>query len=89
MTTIPIQALEPERQIPVRRVERGETIVVTQDGKPILDFVPRRRGTGGVDFEAGQAFLRQRGIMNPFPYVADDFDDPLPEDSLIRPMPEA
>ncbi len=88
MSTIPLEALEPELQTLVRRVERGETIVVTRDGKPIFDLVPRRRG-GGVDFEAGQAFLRQQGITNPFPYLADDFDDPLPEDFLIQPLPEA
>ncbi|MEH3119873.1 MAG: type II toxin-antitoxin system prevent-host-death family antitoxin [Methylorubrum populi] len=88
MTTIPLEALEPQLQTLVRRVERGETIVVTRDGKPIFDLVPRQR-KGGIDFEAGQAFLRQHGITNPFPSVADDFDDPLPEDFLIRPLPEA
>lgn len=67
-----------------RRVERGETIVVTRDGKPVADLVPHRR-RGGIDLEAGDAFLRARGIHDPFPYVADDFDAPLPEDFLIRP----
>jgi hypothetical protein len=26
-------------------------------------------------------------VKDPVPYIADDFDDPLPEDFLIRPLP--
>ncbi len=69
------------------RVEGGETIVVTRDGRPVLDLVPHRR-KGGLDLEAGEAFLRARGIADPFPSIPDDFDDRLPEDFLIRPLPE-
>ncbi len=67
-----------------RRVEKGETIIVTRDGEPVADLVPHRR-RGGLDFEAGDAFLRARGLDNPFGYVAEDFDAPLPEDFLILP----
>lgn len=70
------------------RVERGETIVVTRDGKPVADLVPHRR-RGGIDFEAGEAFLRAAGIVRRPGFIAPDFDDPLPEDFLIRPLPEA
>jgi len=69
------------------RVEGGETIVVTRDGRPVLDLVPHRR-KGGLDLEAGEAFLRAHGITDPFPSIPDDFDDQLPEDFLIRPLPE-
>ena len=67
------------------RVDGGETIVVTRDNRPVLDLVPHRRKCG-LDLEAGAAFLRAQGITDPFPYISDDFDDPLPEDFLIRPL---
>ena len=69
------------------RVEGGETVVVTRAGKPVLDLVPRRSG-GGFDLEAGEAFLRAKGIVRTPGFISDDFDDPLPEDFLIRPLPE-
>ena len=60
-----------------RRVEQGETIVVTRDGKPVLDLVPHKR-KGGVDLEAGHRYLAERGITNLVEYIAPDFDD-IPE----------
>ena len=69
-----------------REVEAGETVVLTRSGKPVLDLVPHKR-KGGLDWEAGERFLKERGIADPFPYVAPDFDDPLAEDFLVRPLP--
>jgi prevent-host-death family protein len=86
MTTVSIKDAKNRLTELARRVEQGETIVVTRNGKPVFDLVPHKR-KGGVDFEAGRAYLRSLGIDDPFPYVADDFDDPLPEDFLIRPLP--
>jgi antitoxin (DNA-binding transcriptional repressor) of toxin-antitoxin stability system len=68
------------------RVENGETIIVTQDGKPLFEMVPAKK-KGGFNEEAARRFLDARGIKDPFPYVAEDFDDPLPEDFLLRPLP--
>ena len=70
----------------VRRVEAGETVVLTRNGKPVLDLVPHKH-KGGIDWEAGERFLKERGIKEFFTYVAEDFDDPLPEDFLLRPLP--
>lgn len=84
MDSVDLNDMDLDLAALTRRVERGETIVVTRDGQPVADLVPHRR-RGGIDFEAGDAFLRARGIDNPFPYVSDDFDAPLPEDFLIRP----
>ena len=70
-----------------RRVEGGETIVVTRAGKPILDLVPHQLRSG-VDLAAGEAYLRSAGIARTAGFIPDDFDDPLPEDFLIRPFPE-
>jgi prevent-host-death family protein len=69
-----------------RRVEKGETVTVTRNGKPVLDLVPHRP-RGGVDFKAGEEFLRRHGVKELFSHVADDFDAPLPEDFLIKPLP--
>ena len=67
-----------------RRVENGETIVVTRHGRPVIEMVPSRAKVG-IDFEAGRAFLRSIGVTDPFRYIAPDFDQPLPEDFLITP----
>jgi prevent-host-death family protein len=67
-------------------VEQGETVVVTREGKPVFDLVPHRE-KGGINLEAGEAYLRQRGVKEVFPYVATDFDKPLPEDFLLQPLP--
>lgn len=72
-----------------QRVEAGETIVVTRDGRPVLDLVPHRlQLRGGFDPEAGEAYLRAAGIKRTAPFIPENFDDPLPEDFLIRPLPE-
>jgi prevent-host-death family protein len=71
-------------------VEQGETVTVTRDGKPVFDLVPRqeaRKKKGGINWDAMQVSMRARGITNPVPYIAEDFDDPLPEDFLLKPLP--
>ncbi len=69
-----------------REVERGETIVVTRNGAPVFDMTPHRP-TKGLRLEAIDAFKRERGIGALIEFIADDFDDPLPEDFLLRPSP--
>jgi prevent-host-death family protein len=64
-----------------RLVEQGETIVVTRNGKPVLDLAPHRHGRG-LNLAAVEEFKRKYGIAELFPYIADDFDAPLPEDFL-------
>jgi len=71
-----------------RRVEAGETVTVTRNGKPVLDLVPHKPN-GGLDLEAGRKYLKELGVDKLFTYVSDDFDDPLPEDFLLRPLPPA
>jgi prevent-host-death family protein len=70
-----------------REVEQGETIVVTRNGRPVFELVPHRK-RGGLNLAAGEAYLRSKGIENPVPFIAEDFDGPLPEDFLIRPLPK-
>jgi prevent-host-death family protein len=86
MKTVSIRDAKNRLTELAREVEAGETITVTRHGKPVFDLVPHRKR--GVDFEAGRAYLASEGITDPFPYVSDDFDDPLPEDFLLQPLPE-
>lgn len=70
------------------RTEAGETVIVTRHGKPVADIVPHVPQKGGIDFAAGKAYLKSLGVENAVSYIAPDFDDPLPEDFLITPMPD-
>jgi antitoxin (DNA-binding transcriptional repressor) of toxin-antitoxin stability system len=80
----------------VSLAEAGETVTLTRDGKPVVDLVAHKdvvepaggEKKGGLNLEAGRKFLRDRGVEQFFTYVAPDFDDPLPEDFLLRPLPE-
>lgn len=87
MTTIALEEAATTLAELAARVEGGETIVVTRNGRPVLDLVPHRQ-KGGLNFEAGEAFLRAHGIVRGAGFIADDFDDPLPEDFLIQSCPE-
>lgn len=69
-----------------RRVESGETIVVTRNGKPVFDLVPHKPRTG-LNWAALAEYKKQHGITKLFEYIPDDFDDPLPEDFLLHPLP--
>ncbi len=68
-----------------RDVERGETVTVTRNGRPVFDLVPHQPKKG-IRFDAIEAFIKEHGqpIVT---YIADDFDEPLPDDLLIRPLP--
>jgi prevent-host-death family protein len=87
MTTVSIKEAKNRLTELARKVEKGETVTVTRHGKPVFDLVPHKK-KGGIDWEAGEAYLRKLGVKQLFTYVADDFDDPLPEDFLLRPLPE-
>lgn len=86
MTTISIREAKNRLTELARRVESGETVVVTRNGKPILDLVPHRPRRG-LDFEALKRFKAEHGIDRFVAEIPPDFDDPLPEDILIRPLP--
>jgi prevent-host-death family protein len=87
MTTVSIKDAKNRLTELARKVENGETVTVTRNGKPVFDLVPHKK-KGGINREAGDAYLRKLGATKLFTYVADDFDDPLPEDFLLRPLPK-
>jgi len=69
-----------------REVERGETVVVTRNGRPAFDLVPHQKRKG-LRLEAIDEFKRKHRIKAIVPYIADDFDEPLPKDFLLQPLP--
>lgn len=87
MKTISIRDAKNRLTELAREVEKGETIVVTRNGKPVLDLVPHR-ARGGIRWEALDEFKRKHKIKTLISAVADDFDEPLPEDFLLRPLPK-
>ncbi len=88
MTTISIKEAKNRLNELARRVEAGEMIVITRNGQPVLDLVPHKRKTG-LRLEAIEEFKKKHGLKKIINYIADDFDDPLPEDFLLRPLPPA
>lgn len=79
---------ETKNRLPalVREVEGGEHVVITRNGKPVAELV-RHQKKGGLDFEALRKWKRERGLPQVFADISPDFDDPLPEDFLISPLP--
>jgi prevent-host-death family protein len=69
-----------------REVEEGETVIVTRNGRPVLDLVPHRPRKG-LRLEAIDEFKQKHRIKAIVSYIADDFDRPLPEDFLLRHLP--
>jgi prevent-host-death family protein len=68
-----------------REVERGETFVVTRNGRPALDLVPHQ-SRKGLRLEAIDQIKRKHRIKVIVSYISDDFDKPLPEGLLRRPL---
>jgi prevent-host-death family protein len=86
MSTVSIREAKNRLTELARRVEKGERITVTRNGKPAFDLAPHEtKKKGGIDWEAGQAFLKLHGVERRESWIAPDFDDPLPEDFLITP----
>lgn len=86
MTQIPIRDAKNKLTELARRVEAGETITVTRNGKAVMDLVPSTK-KGGIDWDGLKAYKKEHGIKNFFGDIPEDFDDPLPEDFLITPLP--
>ena len=85
MPTVSIKEAKDRLTVLARLVEKGETVVVTRNGKPAFDIVPHR--ATALRLQAGAEFLKRRGVEEIFPYVADDFDESLTEDFLLKPLP--
>jgi prevent-host-death family protein len=87
METLSIHDAQSRLAELVAKAEAGETVVLTRNGAPVAEIVPAPRKPGGLRLEALAEFKKKHGIENIVPFIADDFDDPLPEDFLLRPLP--
>ena len=68
--------------------EAGETIVLTRHGKPVADLTPHKEKKGGINWQALVDYKKEHGIERIVDFIPADFDDPLPEDFLIKPLPD-
>lgn len=57
-------------------MERGERVVVTRFGKEVAELRKPEPRKGGVDWEAGDAYLRERGLDKAEFTLPEYFDDP-------------
>jgi prevent-host-death family protein len=89
MKTVSIREAKNRLTELAREVEAGERIVVTRNGKPVMELVQTAAlEHGGIDYAAGDAYLVSRGVVRTPAWIAPDFDEPLPEDFLISPWPD-
>lgn len=72
----------------VRRAEEGEAVILTRHGKAVAQIGPPQARKGGINWEALAAYKKEKGIDRFVEFIPDDFDDPLPEDFLITPLPD-
>jgi len=86
MKTVSIREAKNRLTELAREVERGETILVTRNGSPVLELTPHRPRKG-LRLGAIDEFKRKHGVEEIVAFIADGFDDPLPEDFLLRPLP--
>jgi prevent-host-death family protein len=71
----------------LREVEAGRTVTITRDGEPVVDLVKHIPRKKGLNWEGLREYKLKHGIGQVVDYIPDDFDDPLPEDFLIKPLP--
>lgn len=86
MRTVSIRDAKNRLTELARTVENGETIVVTRNGRPVLDLVPHKPHRG-LRLDALAEFKKRNGIKRIVTSMPADFDEPLPEDVLLRPLP--
>jgi prevent-host-death family protein len=86
MKTVSIRDAKNRLTELARSVEGGETIIVTRNGRPVLDLVPHKPRRG-LDLEALAQFKKRNGIRQFVIAIPADFDEPLPEDVLLKPLP--
>ena len=86
MKTVSIRDAKNRLTELAREVERGQTVVVTRNGRPAFDLAPHQ-ARKGLRLEAIDEFKRKHRIKSIVSYIADDFDEQLLEDFLLRPLP--
>jgi prevent-host-death family protein len=88
MKTVSIKEANSRLSELIREAEKGETITVTRNGAPVAEIHPvRKKKSYAINWDAGEAFLKKHGTDRIASWISPDFDDPLPEDFLITPLP--
>jgi prevent-host-death family protein len=75
MTTVNLFEAETQLSKLVELVERGEDVVIARGGKPVARLTPLCPEKKPIRY----------GAMKGQIWIAEDFDDPLPENFLITP----
>lgn len=88
MAMIPIKDAKNRLTELARRVESGETIVVTRNGRPVLDMVPHQPA-GKLDLSAVDRFKKEHRLKEIVASISGEFDEPLVDDFLLRPLPRS
>ncbi|MFL6846605.1 MAG: type II toxin-antitoxin system Phd/YefM family antitoxin [Allosphingosinicella sp.] len=70
----------------VRAAEAGERVVITRNGRPVADVVAHERNVG-LDWAGFRKWREEAGLPELVGEIPINFDDPLPEDFLLRPLP--
>jgi len=87
MTMVNIKDAKNRLNELVRESEKGKTITITRNGAPVADIVPHKKKESGLNFKALAAYKRKHGITRFFGDIPPDFDEPLAEDILLKPLP--
>ena len=74
MNQVSIDEIRRDLQSFLQRLESGESLIITQDGRPVAEIKP---------IVSNSETLRPFGLCKGEFVVPDDFDDPLPE-SIIK-----
>jgi prevent-host-death family protein len=87
---VPVKEAKAKLTELLRAAEAGERIVLTRHGKPVADLVPH---ADGVEEKPTSLLERVEAWhkANPGPkigWISPDFDDQLPEDFLLQPLPD-
>lgn len=83
MTRIEIHDVTKLSEELAARIAAGETIVVTRDGQPIADLVPRRRNLQAFQ-AAVEAWKRQEGVDSIFEWDPETFDEPIDDETFLQ-----
>ena len=82
---VPIKEAKNRLSELVRSVEAGENIVITRNGDAVAELSAHNK-RGGINREALAQWKFERGYQRLAGPAIGDFDEPLPEDILIRPL---
>lgn len=82
---VPIEAAKSRLSELGRMVDAGERVIITKNGVPAYELSSVRKREG-FNRAALEAWKRERGYSRLVGPYDGDFDEPLDEDILIKPL---